>query len=67
MSDQSTPSLDDGGVVEIQEVRYSLAELLKELRHEQTSSVFSKQLLDQVEISKIFQQRRKIRAQAKKS
>jgi len=49
---------------EIQEVRYSLPKLLQELQIERTSSVFAKEILDQVEISKIFIQKKRAREKA---
>ena len=50
-------------MIEVQEVRYSLPQLLKELEIERTSSVFSKEILDQTEISKIFDQKKRARGQ----
>ena len=55
----------DIALTEIQEVRYSLPKLLQELRIERTSSVFSKEILDQVEISKIFAQKKRARDNAR--
>ena len=52
-------------LTKVQEVRYSMPKLLKELQIERTSSVFSKEILDQVEISKIFAQKKKNRAREK--
>jgi hypothetical protein len=52
-------------LTEIQEVRYSLPKLLQELQIERTSSVFSKEILDQVEISKIFAQKKRAREKAR--
>lgn len=43
----------------IKEVRYSLPQLLRELRLERTGSLFAKEILDQMEISQIFTVRRK--------
>jgi hypothetical protein len=40
------------------EVRYSLPELLRELKLERNSSVFAREILDQVEIAKIIETRR---------
>lgn len=45
----------------IREVRYSLPELLAELRLERTTGSFSQEKLHQVEIGKLFQNRRKRR------
>jgi len=50
---------------EIQEVRYSLPEMLRELHVERTHSFFAKEILDQVEINKIFAEARARRAKAR--
>lgn len=50
---------------EIQEVRYSLPEMLRELHVERTHSYFAKEIIDQVEINKIFAEARARRAKAK--
>jgi hypothetical protein len=54
------------GVFEIQEVRYSLPVMLRELQLERTQSYFAKEIIDQVEISKIFAQARRARAKRTK-
>ena len=60
MSEPNTdPFPDVNTMIEVQEVRYSLPQLLKELEIERTSSVFSKEILDQTEISKIFDQKKR--------
>lgn len=60
MSEPKTdPSVQLETLIEVQEVRYSLPQLLKELEVERTSSVFSKEILDQTEISKIFDQKKR--------
>jgi hypothetical protein len=51
---------------EIKEVRYSLPVMLRELQLERTQSYFAKEIIDQVEISKIFAQARKERAKRAK-
>jgi len=51
---------------ELKEVRYSLPLMLRELQLERTQSYFAKEIIDQVEISKIFAQARKERAKRKK-
>ena len=62
MTDQdSDPSHEVNIMIEVKEVRYSLPQLLKELEVERTSSVFSKEILDQTEISKIFDQTKRAR------
>lgn len=45
----------------INEVRYSLPELLSELQLERTSGAFSQEKLHQVEIVKLFQNKKKRR------
>lgn len=45
----------------VREVRYSLPEMLAELRLERTTGSFSQEKLHQVEIGKLFQNRRKRR------
>ena len=52
---------------EIKEVRYSLPIMLRELQLERTQSYFAKEIIDQIEITKIFAQARKDRAKRKKS
>ena len=51
--------------LEIQEVRYSLPQMLSELHIERTHSFFAKEIIDQVEINKIFAEARARRAKAK--
>ena len=46
----------------INEVRYSLPDLLAELQLERTTGAFSQEKLHQVEIGKLFQNRKKRRA-----
>ena len=55
----------DSGIMELQEVRYSLPLMLRELQFERTQSYFAKEIIDQVEISKIFAQARRARAKGK--
>lgn len=52
---------------EIQEVRYSLPQMIRELQLERTQSYFAKEIIDQVEISKMFEEARAARAKRKKS
>ncbi len=47
----------------INEVRYSLPDLLGELQLERTAGAFSQEKLHQVEIGKLFQNRKKRRGQ----
>jgi hypothetical protein len=44
---------------QVSEVRYSLAELLREIEVERRESSFSMETLDQVEIQKMFANRRR--------
>ena len=60
-----TPEDFDLKRFEIQEVRYSLPEMLRELHIERTHSFFAKEIIDQVEINKIFAEARARRAKAK--
>ena len=50
----------------VREVRYSLPQMLRELQLERSSSVFSKEILDQVEINLIFSTRRKKHVRSRK-
>ena len=67
-NDDLPPAVPDvpEGVFEIKEVRYSLPLMLRELQLERTQSYFAKEIIDQVEITKIFAQARKARAKLKK-
>lgn len=65
-ADVPTESADAPVTFEIQEVRYSLPMMLRELQIERAHSYFSKEIIDQVEISKIFAEARKARAKRKK-
>jgi hypothetical protein len=51
---------------QIAEVRYSLAEMLREIEVERRESSFSMETLDQVEIQKMFANRRRRDARNKK-
>lgn len=50
----------------ISEVRYSLAEMLREIEVERRESSFAMETLDQVEIQKMFANRRRRNARDKK-
>jgi len=52
---------------EIQEVRYSLPQMMRELQLERTQSYFAKEIIDQVEISKLFNDARIARGKRKQS
>ncbi len=58
---EPNPNPGEETLIDVQEVRYSLPQLLKELEIERTSSVFAKEILDQTEISKIFDQKKRAR------
>ena len=49
----------------LREVRYPLPQLMRELQLERTGSVFSREILDQMEIAQIFATRRKKNARRK--
>ena len=53
-SPEATPNLTT-----LREVRYPLPQLMRELQLERTGSVFSREILDQMEIAQIFATRRK--------
>lgn len=55
----------DLGEFQIQEVKYSLPVMLRELQLERSQSHFAKEIIDQIEISRIFAQARKARAKGK--
>lgn len=62
----ATSDIPDAVTFDIMEVRYSLPMMLRELQVERTHSYFAKEIIDQVEISKIFAQARIARAKRKK-
>lgn len=53
-------------IIGLAEVRYSLPELLAELRLERTTGSFAMERLNQFEIGKLFQNRQKRRAKPKR-
>ncbi|MBK8478871.1 MAG: hypothetical protein IPL39_22065 [Opitutaceae bacterium] len=59
------PPLADDPSLALREVRYSLPQLMRELQQERTGSVFSREILDQMEIAQIFATRRKKNARRK--
>ena len=61
-----TPPITDDPSSALREVRYSLPQLMRELQQERTGSVFSKEILDQMEIAQIFATRRKKNAPRRK-
>ena len=66
MRNNYTPTLfPQSGGIESQDNRYSLPQMLEELKHERTTSYFAKEILDQLEISKIFEGKRIARAKGK--
>ena len=50
----------------VSEVRYSLPELLREVKLEREASAFAQEKLEQVEIAKLFQKNRPRRAKSGK-
>lgn len=63
---QSSPPDGPPDVMALAEVRYSLPELLAELRLERTTGSFAMERLNQFEIGKLFQDRQKRRAKPKR-
>lgn len=49
----------------LREIRYSLEELLQELREEDGSNIVGKEMVDQAEIGKLFGRTRKRRSSGK--
>lgn len=45
----------------LHEVRYSLADLLKEVQSEKETSTLGQEIVDQTEISKLFNRKKKVR------
>lgn len=60
-TDTGNPA-EEPPIVQIKEVKYSLPEILEELKIERRLSYFSREILDQVEITRIFAQARIARA-----
>ena len=56
MSDEPEPEVE---LNIVQEVKYSLVDILKEVEAERSLSEFSREAVDQEEISKMFQRKRK--------
>ena len=56
---------DDAAGFEIQEVRYSLPSMLRELQVERRHSYFAKEIIDQIEISRMFEEAKTTRAKRK--
>lgn len=46
---------------DLKEVRYSLSELLTEVQEEREASTIGQEIVDQSEISKLFNKRKKVR------
>lgn len=65
----STPGSHSGedapDIMALSEVRYSLPEMLAELRLERTTGSFAMERLNQFEIGKLFQNKQKRRAKPK--
>lgn len=56
----------DAPALQIAEVRYSLPELLRELKVERAAGTFAMEKLDQTEIGKLFKNKAQRRARLKK-
>lgn len=63
ISHPSVPDLATGNI-DLKEVRYSLPAMLEELRLERRSSMFAMEILDQGEIERLFQSRRRSHGKA---
>lgn len=61
MNDDPAPTAPESPQPGLQEVRYSLPELLAELRLERTTGAFAQEKLHQVEIAKLFPKRKQRR------
>jgi hypothetical protein len=59
------PDSEEAVGFEIQEVRYSLPAILRELQIERRNSYFAKEIIDQIEISRMFEEARTTRAKRK--
>jgi hypothetical protein len=59
MTPGTSPAPAPEGRPQVSEVRYSLAELLREIEVERRESSFAMETLDQVEIQKMFANRRR--------
>jgi hypothetical protein len=67
MSDPLSPAPQiPDPLVQIGEIRYSLAEMLREIEVERRESSFAMETLDQLEIKKMFTNRRRKNARGKK-
>jgi hypothetical protein len=56
-----TNASPDGGKGSLTEVRYSLRELLKEVQAEREGSSIGQEIVDQSEIGKLFNRKKKVR------
>jgi len=66
MTDDPDPALAPAPAPQICEVRYSLAEMLREIEVERRESSFAMETLDQLEIKKMFANRRRRNVRNKK-
>ena len=55
------PTTLEGGLANLSEVRYSLSDLISEVQAERVGSSIGQEIVDQVEISKLFNRRKKVR------
>jgi hypothetical protein len=62
----SSPSRTSAQSPQVSEVRYSLTDMLREIELERRESSFSMETLDQVEIQKMFANRRRRNGRHKK-
>jgi hypothetical protein len=63
---EDAPAPDLPPETTVREVRYSLPQMLRELRLERSSSVFAREIIDQMEINQIFTTRRRKHARRRK-
>ena len=66
MSNEPPPAAAPTPPAVIAEVRFSLPQLLEELKAERTASTFAMEKLDQTEIGKLFKAKAPRRAKSKK-
>ncbi len=55
------PTALDGSSAGLSEVRYSLRDLIREVQAEREGSSIGQEIVDQTEISKLFNRRKKVR------
>ena len=66
MNPTSNPEATPPPIVAVAEVRYSLPQILEELKAERSASTFAREKLDQAEIGKLFKAKPTRRVKPKK-